>query len=105
MTSIRQASIPAHHSKAPVTQAALREMATDSAVFFMQDTGHGTRMGKIRIVVNLKTQGNIMSSPTSPPEAPEADAVEAVVPFMPLVLPLAGAVLMFLLAFIAVSMA
>ena len=80
-------------------------MATDSAVFLMQDTGHGTRMGKIRIVVNLKTQGNIMSSPTSPPEAPEADAVEAVVPFMPLILPLVGAVLMFLLAFIAVSMA
>ena len=46
-----------------------------------------------------------MSSPTPPPEAPEADAVEAVVPFMPLVLPLVGAVLMFLLAFIAVSLA
>jgi hypothetical protein len=31
--------------------------------------------------------------------------VEAVVPMMPLVLPLVGGVLMFLLAFIAVSMA
>ncbi len=34
-----------------------------------------------------------------------ADAVEAVVPLMPIVLPLAGGVLMFLLAFIAVTMA
>ncbi len=41
------------------------------------------------------------------PELPDqpVDAVETVVSFMPLVLPLAGAVLMFLLAFIAVSMA
>ena len=35
----------------------------------------------------------------------EVDAVEAIVPMMPLVLPLVGGVLMFLLAFIAVSMA
>ncbi len=34
-----------------------------------------------------------------------ADATEAIVPMMPLVLPLVGGVLMFLLAFIAVSMA
>ncbi|XJC78015.1 hypothetical protein ACHFCA_00560 [Delftia tsuruhatensis] len=33
------------------------------------------------------------------------DATEAVVPYMPVILPLAGAVLMFLLAFIAVNMA
>ena len=33
------------------------------------------------------------------------DAVEAIVPYMPVVLPIAGAVLMFLLAFIAVFMA
>ncbi len=39
------------------------------------------------------------------PAAHEPDAVEAVVKFMPIVLPLAGAVLMFLLAFIAVTMA
>ena len=43
-----------------------------------------------------------MSETTSPTPA---DAVEAVVPLIPLVLPLVGAVLMFLLAFIAVSMA
>ena len=46
-----------------------------------------------------------MSSPTPHAPAQETDAVEAVVSSMPLVLPLAGAVLMFLLAFIAVSMA
>ena len=46
-----------------------------------------------------------MSNPTPHPEAPQPDAVEAVVSSMPLVLPLAGAVLIFLLAFIAVSMA
>lgn len=33
------------------------------------------------------------------------DAVEAIVPLMPIVLPVAGGVLMFLLAFIAVFMA
>jgi hypothetical protein len=37
--------------------------------------------------------------------AHEADPVEAIVPMMPLVLPVAGGVLMFLLAFIAVYMA
>ncbi len=35
----------------------------------------------------------------------EQDAVEAIVPMMPIVLPVAGGVLMFLLAFIAVYMA
>ena len=40
---------------------------------------------------------------TSP--AYEPDAVEAIVPLMPIVLPVAGAVLMFLLAFIAVFLA
>ncbi len=33
------------------------------------------------------------------------DDVEAVVPFIPYVVPLAGAIMMFLLAFIAVTMA
>ncbi|MDR7096846.1 hypothetical protein [Hydrogenophaga laconesensis] len=33
------------------------------------------------------------------------DVVEAIVPYMPVVLPVAGGVLMFLLAFIAVFMA
>ncbi|HEY0200190.1 MAG TPA: hypothetical protein VGC24_00695 [Burkholderiaceae bacterium] len=37
--------------------------------------------------------------------AASADPVEAVVPVIPIVLPVMGAVLMFLLAFIAVSMA
>lgn len=35
----------------------------------------------------------------------EVDAVEAIVPMMPIVLPIVGGVLMFLLAFIAVFMA
>lgn len=46
-----------------------------------------------------------MSNPTPHAQAPETDAVEAIVSAMPVVLPLMGAVLMFLLAFIAVSMA
>lgn len=46
-----------------------------------------------------------MSTPTPHSEAHEPDAVEGVVSAMPLVLPLAGAVLMFLLAFIAIYMA
>jgi hypothetical protein len=46
-----------------------------------------------------------MSAPAQPHDATSTDAVEAVVPLMPVVLPLAGAVLIFLLAFIAVSMA
>ena len=36
---------------------------------------------------------------------PPEDAVEAVVPVIPVVLPLVGAAMMFLLAFIAVTMA
>ena len=45
-------------------------------------------------------------SSTAPHEpSQEIDAVEAVVSSIPLVLPLVAAVLMFLLAFIAVSMA
>lgn len=46
-----------------------------------------------------------MSQPTLHAPAPETDPVEAVVAVIPLVLPLVGAVLIFLLAFIAVSMA
>ncbi len=46
-----------------------------------------------------------MSSPASNEEGHATDAVETVVRSMPLVLPLAAAVLMFLLAFIAISMA
>jgi hypothetical protein len=46
-----------------------------------------------------------MSQPTPPAPTPEPDVVESVVHAMPLVLPLMGGVLMFLLAFIAISMA
>ena len=49
-----------------------------------------------------------MSQPTddhsNPARAP-ADAVEAIVPLIPVVLPMVGGVLIFLLAFIAVYMA
>ena len=42
---------------------------------------------------------------SSPTQAEEQEAVEAIVPLIPLVLPLIGGVLMFLLAFIAIYMA
>jgi len=42
---------------------------------------------------------------SSPTQAEERDVIESIVPMMPIVLPLAGGVLMFLLAFIAVYMA
>lgn len=45
-----------------------------------------------------------MSSNASTKPAP-ADAIEAIVPLMPLVLPIMGGALIFLLAFIAVFMA
>lgn len=46
-------------------------------------------------------------SPASPAshETPPPDAVERVVPYVPLVLPAVGAIMIFLLAFIAVYMA
>lgn len=46
-----------------------------------------------------------MSAPAQHNDHGSSDAVEAVVPLIPVVLPIAGAVLIFLLAFIAVSMA
>ena len=46
-----------------------------------------------------------MSAPTPQADSHEVDPVEAIVPLIPVVLPVAGAVLMFLLAFIAVFMA
>ena len=46
-----------------------------------------------------------MTTPSTHTQEAQPDAVESVVSSMPLVLPLVGAVLMFLLAFIAVSMA
>jgi hypothetical protein len=63
------------------------------------------RVGKIKPVLHLITQGITMSSHTPDSKAQASDPVEDVVSSMPLVLPLVGAVLMFLLAFIAVSMA
>ena len=45
------------------------------------------------------------TSTTKPEPATPQDGVEAVVPLIPIVLPVMGAVLMFLLAFIAVYMA
>jgi hypothetical protein len=41
----------------------------------------------------------------SPTPAEEQDALDAIVPMIPLVLPIVGGVLMFLLAFIAIYMA
>jgi len=46
-----------------------------------------------------------MSAHHDAPNEASHDVVEEIVPMMPIVLPLAGAVLMFLLAFIAVTMA
>lgn len=45
------------------------------------------------------------ASPTPHDSNPSDDPVERIVPMMPLVLPVAGGVLIFLLAFIAVVMA
>jgi hypothetical protein len=60
---------------------------------------------KARISHPHPSKGNSMSAPARHPDAAQPDAVEAVVPLIPLALPIAGAVLIFLLAFIAVSMA
>jgi len=50
-----------------------------------------------------------MTTPNKPashePATPEHDPIEGIVPMIPLVIPLVGGVLIFLLAFIAVSMA
>jgi hypothetical protein len=46
-----------------------------------------------------------MSAKPASHESASDDPVEKIVPFMPLVLPVAGGVLIFLLAFIAVVMA
>lgn len=45
-----------------------------------------------------------MSAPTHAKQQP-ADVIEAIVPMMPIVLPIVGGALIFLLAFIAVFMA
>ncbi len=48
-----------------------------------------------------------MSQPNAPHDhaAPAHDAVEAVVPLIPVVIPLVGGIMIFLLAMIAVTMA
>ncbi len=46
-----------------------------------------------------------MSAPDTHSDQHATDPVDEVVPLMPIVLPIVGGVLMFLLAFIAVSMA
>ncbi len=46
-----------------------------------------------------------MSAPAHHTDDHEIDPVEAIVPLIPVVLPIVGAVLIFLLAFIAVFMA
>lgn len=46
-----------------------------------------------------------MSAPSTSHDEHPSDTVEKIVPLMPIVLPVAGGVLMFLLAFIAVYMA
>jgi len=45
------------------------------------------------------------SSSSHAPATPSDDPVEAVVPYIPLVLPVVGGIMMFLLAMIAVTMA
>jgi hypothetical protein len=50
-------------------------------------------------------KGNTMSAPAPHTETHSDDPVQDIVPLMPVVLPIVGAVLMFLLAFIAVFMA
>lgn len=46
-----------------------------------------------------------MSAPAHSTEGHDVDPVEAIVPLIPVVLPVVGGLLIFLLAFIAVSMA
>ncbi len=46
-----------------------------------------------------------MSKPAHNDKATPVDPVEAIAPMIPIVLPLVGAVMIFLLAFIAVTMA
>ena len=50
-------------------------------------------------------QAAAAATPHPPAETPPPDAVEAVVPYIPLVIPAVGALMIFLLAMIAVTMA
>jgi len=60
---------------------------------------------KIKHLLKQTTPGVTMSNHTPSTKDQASDPVEDVVSSMPIVLPLVGAVLMFLLAFIAVKMA
>jgi hypothetical protein len=51
------------------------------------------------------TQNTTNAAHKSPTPAAEQDMIESIVPMIPIVLPVVGGVLIFLLAFIAVSMA
>ena len=55
--------------------------------------------------MNPSAEHTTNAAHSSPTQAEEQDAVDAIVPLMPVVLPLVGGVLMFLLAFIAVFLA
>lgn len=66
-------------------------------------------VGAAKMRFHRESKETCMSTPstvaTQEPVVHEPDAVEAIVPLIPLVLPMVGAVLIFLLAFIAVFMA
>lgn len=55
--------------------------------------------------MSLSASHTTNAAHASPTPAQEQDALEAIVPMIPLVLPVVGAVLIFLLAFIAVYLA
>ena len=55
--------------------------------------------------MNPPTSHTTNAAHSSPTQAEEQDAVDSIVPLIPLVLPLVGGVLIFLLAFIAIYMA
>ncbi|ABM35433.1 hypothetical protein Pnap_0108 [Polaromonas naphthalenivorans CJ2] len=57
------------------------------------------------LLMNPSAQHTTNAAHDSPTPAQEQDAVDAIVPIIPIVLPLVGGVLMFLLAFIAIYMA
>jgi len=66
------------------------------------DAGIG---GKILLIARTCTPRNSMSAPNDHHDTATDDPVEKIVPLMPIVLPLAGAAMIFLLAFIAVFLA
>lgn len=55
--------------------------------------------------MTVSTDHSTNAAHASPTHAEEQEAVESIVPMMPIVLPVVGGVLMFLLAFIAIYMA